>query len=616
MKRMVLRLAAWAGLLAAAASAQTLDNRFLNGRYYFRYLYVATDAAGIFSDVRSLLGTIQYDGAGRYTFSGQQNSGTAGAAALSGSGVYNIGASGAGTMTNPLRGNLNLNLRAAAGAVAGSTTETNENIFDLFIGVPAPAGPVSNASLSGAYWAASLEVPAAAASLLRSGHFLLQANGLGSFLNFDVAGHRADNRGGLPYTETVSGPFYTMGADGSGTASMPNSTLLSANKVLYLSKDGTFLLGGSTAAGAHDFFLAVKQTAGSLSNASWKDKFWSAGIRFEGKTPSAYAGSANADGAGTLVWSQRVRQAGGAAIDFSGAVPYTLSPDGDGRMLAAWTALGAGGDSFLGTTAAPEAPSTYDLSFGARLPAASGTGVFLNPQGVLNSASFAPPGNPVSPGQFVALFGANLAAGTAIAQSTTFPTVLAGVSVAVNGLAAPLYFVSPGQISCLIPFGVTGLTATISVNNTSVINTGTHSNSVDVPLAATAPGIFTQSQRGYGIGAMQRARGFSLITAANPVRRNDAIVVYLTGLGAVSPAVRDGAPGPSAEPLARTTQTPKVYIGGKPAVVLYSGLAPGYPGLYQLNVLVPGTAPYGAKVPLAVETAEHFHDQVDLPIVP
>jgi uncharacterized protein (TIGR03437 family) len=608
---MVIRIAAWVGLLTAGVSAQTIDNRFLNGKYFFRELIVAADAAGNFSDVRSLMGSIVYDGAGRYTFAGQQNIGSAAASAVSGSGVYNVGASGAGTMMDPIRGNLTLNVRAAAGAVAGSTTETSENVFNLFVAVPAPAGPVSNNSLSGAYWAASLEIPAATASLLRSSHFPLQANGLGTFLSFDASGHRADNRGGLPYTEKVSGASYTIGADGSGTAAFPNSTLLAAGKVMYLSKDGNFLLGGSTAAGAHDFFLAVKQAGGSLSNASWRDKFWSAGIRFEGKTPSAYAGSANADGAGTLVWSQRVRQAGSAAIDFSGAVQYTLSTDGDGRMLAAWIGLGAGGDGFLGTTAAPEAASTYDLSFGVRLPPAGGSGVFLNPQGVLNSASFAPPGNPVSPGQFVALFGSNLATATAVAQSSTFPAVLSGVSVSVNGRPAPIYFVSPGQISCLVPFGVTGATATIQVNNN-----GTRSNAVDVPLAATAPGIFTQSQRGYGVGAMQKVRDFSLITAANPVRRNDAIVVYLTGLGAVSPAVADGAPGPSAEPLARTTQTPKVYIGGKAATVLYSGLAPGYPGLYQINVVVPAAAPFGAKVPLAVETVEHFHDQVDLPVVP
>src|SRR6185436_12951643 len=103
-------------------------------------------------------------------------------------------------------------------------------------------------------------------------------------------------------------------------------------------------------------------------------------------------------------------------------------------------------------------PTAFEITFGIQMTPLSGTGVFLNPQAVLSAAGFAPAGNPISPGEFIALFGTGLARSTQVAAAP-FPTTLNGVTVTINGRAAPLYFVSAGQINCLVPFQTTGPTA-------------------------------------------------------------------------------------------------------------------------------------------------------------
>jgi uncharacterized protein (TIGR03437 family) len=240
----------------------------------------------------------------------------------------------------------------------------------------------------------------------------------------------------------------------------------------------------------------------------------------------------------------------------------------------------------------------------------SGTGVFLNPQGVVNAASFAPVGNSISPGEFVTLFGTNLAAVTESAGAP-FPPNVAGVSVLINGLPAPIYLVSSGQINALVPYATTGPTASIVVNNN-----GTLSNTVQVPLAATAPGVFSIDRNGIGSGAILHA-DFSLVTSGKPAKRGETVLVYLTGLGAVNPPVADGTAG-GATNLSKAAGAVNVLIGGLPATVSYAGLAPLYPGLYQLNVVVPADLAVSATgpVPLAVQTSDSFHDQVDLIVSP
>jgi len=72
---------------------------------------------------------------------------------------------------------------------------------------------------------------------------------------------------------------------------------------------------------------------------------------------------------------------------------------------------------------------------------------------------------------------------------------------------------------------------------------------------------------------------------------------------------------PPLSPLSQTTASPiAVYIADQQCTISYSGLAPNYPGLYQLNVVVPLTVSSAANVPLSISTPNAFHDQVSIPV--
>jgi uncharacterized protein (TIGR03437 family) len=137
-----------------------------------------------------------------------------------------------------------------------------------------------------------------------------------------------------------------------------------------------------------------------------------------------------------------------------------------------------------------------------------------------------------------------------------------------------------------------------------------------VPVAATAPGVFSLDRNGIGPGAILHS-DFSLVNVAHPSKIGETVLVFLTGLGAVAPPVADGTAG-GATPLSKAAAAVNVLIGGVTATVSYAGLAPGFPGLYQINVAVPADLVVTATepFPLAIQTPDSFHDQVDLIVGP
>jgi len=172
----------------------------------------------------------------------------------------------------------------------------------------------------------------------------------------------------------------------------------------------------------------------------------------------------------------------------------------------------------------------------------------------------------------------------------------------IGNTALPLDYVGPSQVNALLPFSLTP-NAPVSL---TVERAGTVSVPISVTIADVGPAIFATNGAGTGQGAVVIASsGFlaapvGAFPGSQPVARNDYLAIYCTGLGAVNNTPADGAPAPSTDPLATTLATPTVTIGGVPATVLYSGLAPGLVGLYQVNVQVPANAPTGNAVNLAI----------------
>lgn len=192
-----------------------------------------------------------------------------------------------------------------------------------------------------------------------------------------------------------------------------------------------------------------------------------------------------------------------------------------------------------------------------------------------------------------------------------YPASLNGITVLIDNVAAPIYFAGPSgsqfQINCLVPYATSGAAATIVVQSGSA-----SSNTVTVPVAATSPGVYSLTSNGCGTGAILHA-DYTEVTTAKPAQASETVLIYLTGLGAVTPAVADGTAAGS-DPLSFTVNAPLVYVGDEQAQVIYSGMAPGFPGLYQINVTLPPYFPSTGDLPLAISTANAYSDQVYIPI--
>jgi IPT/TIG domain. len=610
---MILRAALSVLFTAAVLSSQIPDNGSLTGKYYVRHLQLSAEVSTTISSIRSFSGTLTFDGNGGLTWQGQQTTGTAAPASLGGSGTYSVQGNGFVTLSNPQQSGATVNARMGTNAIVGSTTDGATNTYDFLVAIPAPAGGATNGSLNGTYFVSSLDFLGATSGQVRNAFFRVTSNGSGNFGDVSITGQGA-NLGSQTVTQLVSGATYNLTADGSGSAVFPipssgtaNGQLVGGRKVLYISKDGSLFLAGSSENGGQDMIIGVKSIAAGASNSNLKGLYFTAGLRFESEF-NAHAGASSATGEGKLVSSRRVRTSSGP-LDLTALNAYTVNADGSGIGPELNTfGIGVGGQAFVGGGVANIATGVYEIYLGIRAPSITGsTNVFLNPQGVVNAASFAPTGAPIAPGEFITLFGSGFSSATTVAQSLPFPATLGGVQVLINNQPAPVYLVSPNQLSVLVPFSTTGSTASILVNNN-----GSRSNTVTVPLAQTSPGIFTVPPAGFGPGAILHA-DFSLVSAAKPARTGETILVFLTGLGAVSPSVPDGAAGPSG-PLSNVVASMNVYIGGVQAPVSFKGLAPGFAGLYQMNVVVPAGAPAGSNVSLAIATPNAFHDQVDVAV--
>ena len=199
--------------------------------------------------------------------------------------------------------------------------------------------------------------------------------------------------------------------------------------------------------------------------------------------------------------------------------------------------------------------------------------------------------NIAAPGSIVSLYGSGLAQMTQPAGSFPLPFELGGASVDINNTAVPLIFASAGQINAQVPFGTPLGGATISVNVAgNAVGIGTF------VAQAAAPGLFLIN----GNQAAAVNQDGSVNGPNQPAASGSAMAVYLTGLGAVDNPVASGVAAPSS-PLSRATGVITATIGGQSAPIQFAGLAPGFVGLYQVNIVVPQLA--AGSYPLQVAVA-------------
>lgn len=604
----------------ATISFDTSGNGMLNGRYYVRLLSTSVQASGTMVGANSVFGIMTFDGNGNYNFTGQNYVSSSGqTSALTYNGIYSVASSGMAQIENPLYSR-DANEQIYGGVsgskiCVGSSTEGSHN--DMFIAIPVSSGAPANSVFQGTYWLGALEFPQATTAKVRNSMFQLTPNGQGGLGTVTVTGRDATQQNNAMLTQTSSGATYSFNSDGSGVLNIPTpsgvssgSALFSGNKTFYISSDGNYILGGS--ANTFDIFFGFKAVSGSATNSLFKGVYYAAGIDSDVTDPTApylfsFYSSANAVGDGTSLWHERDAPNNDVTYDYTFDNNTQIASNGTVTHDYYKYAFGVNGDAVMVTGLQTD----YSLLVGLRTQNFSGSGVFLSPVGILNAASFSPVTNSVATGEILTMYGQNLANSTMRATALPLQTSMAGVQVMINGTAAPIVDVSPTRIDAIVPYSTSGGLVQIQV-----VNNGTQSNAVTLYQGDCSPAVFTLTSNGLGDGAILHS-DFSVVNSSNPAKQGEVVQIYLTGLGAVSPPVADGAAAPST-PLTGTTTSYEVWIGGAfsgvQGTVQFQGLAPGFPGLYQINAQIPANAPLGDQY-VGINTKKCYNEQAKIPIV-
>jgi minor extracellular serine protease Vpr len=208
---------------------------------------------------------------------------------------------------------------------------------------------------------------------------------------------------------------------------------------------------------------------------------------------------------------------------------------------------------------------------------------------IVNAASYE---SGISPGGLATIFGDNLTTvtGIVLANVNPLPTYLAGVEVLVGGFSAPIYGIAyangEDQISIQVPYeALTGPNAAeIQVSDYGMVVADFFTDSY-----TEDPGIFTYDDN----LAIAEASDYSLIGDDNPAIPGEPLTLYVTGLGPLDMDLVDGYGSPTSPPFAETVDAFQVIVDGENCNVFFSGLAPGFVGLYQVNFYVPSDAASG-----------------------
>jgi len=401
------------------------------------------------------------------------------------------------------------------------------------------------------------------------------------------------------------------------TASVVNTTVSNNSPWLSVSLDGT---------GTFVFNVPYKLTASAATNMAVGDYNGTVAI-----TGSSFPPDNKTISVLLHVTTQPILQTSSNNVQFSvaaGATKQTafvgISNGGQGTLtISNVTATAASGSwlsaqsvsngTLIQITADPTGltPNTYPGTVTVTSNAANATvtisvQLVVEPQtppivfagGVVNNGTFGG-GEALAQGDIVAVFGDQFTAGDPMgAPSLPLPTSLNGTQVLVNGVPAPVYFISSGQVNFQIP-----IDAAIGKGTVSVVRNGQQGNQAFVTITDRAP-RFLLLPGNFAI--MTTATGTLTGNSSNPVKAGDVVVIYTIGLGPTNPVVPSGTASPGS-PLAIVPTTKACYGFSTPfsaapcTDVAFAGLTPGFVGLYQINTTIPaglssGNVPFSFTV--------------------
>ncbi len=598
----------WAGL-----EAQTFDssaNATFKGAYYVRQLLFSNidPATGAVGRARSLLGTATLDGNGNYSITGTMRDSDPQASLLAQpfifTGTYKISSNGLAKMQNPLEPGQTINGGVGLGSFVGSTTEST--FEDMFVMIPASTGLVSNSALQGSYRMGFLDFPQRAIPGVRDAYFTLTTSGNGSLNGIVVNGSAAD-QGNSNLIQAIGGGTYALSGRGSGTIIFPAGQNVVANQIvtgtknLFLSADGNILLGGSL--NGFDMLVGVRAPEGL--NTGIFGTYYTAGMDVDNDHPDspvtdAFYGSVRGTGTGLNLWHERLNSFDTQTYDHTFASTVTLDLTAGATKGTDHYDVGVNGKAFVLVGRG----SQYTLALGLHADVFQGSGLYIDPLGIVSVSSLSPVTNSIAPGEIVTINGSGFSASVANADTLPLPTLLAGTSVMVNGRPAPIESVAPTQITMVVPSNTPEDYVTFQVTSNGVT-----SNAVTLYANNSAPGVLTLNGSGSGPAAVLHTNG-TLVNEANPAKPGEALEIFLTGLGEVTPPVPDGVASPSF-PLSRVTRPLSVYIAGQPTFVGFAALAPGFVGVYESYVLISPSLSGGNQL-LAIDTPDAFTQQATI----
>ena len=463
----------------------------------------------------------------------------------------------------------------APGIFIGSTTENSTGYNDLFIATPVVGSGANNSTFNGSYSVAYFDptfgntAPTGADALLT-----LTANGQGNIGTVNVTGYVSTNTGSS--TQTLNNVTYSFSNGAAqvnfgGTAN--NTTLIGGTELLYISPDGNFIFGGSY--NLFDMFVGVR--AATSTPSSYDGLYYQAGLDLvetsSGSLLDSYFGSLQAF-TGNIIGHQRIFSLPyyDGSSDYTYYDSYTVNTDGSSTDIdfGQYYLSSSDGSIRIGYGIGPY----LSLNVALMAPSLTGSGVYLSPVGVVNAASSSPFTAFISPGEFLTLYGTGLAP-TTTSSGVPFPNNLAGVQVMINDVAAPIYYVSPTQISVVVPF----ITSPLSVAQIQVINNGSNSNVVTQFTGETSVGAFTNNPVG-GIGYVAALHpDYSIVSPSSPAQIGETIAIFVAGMGPVNNYTVDGSAAPStnlAPPPTRQTFTSRTAtaIKSKPPLPATQDLPP------------------------------------------
>jgi len=593
----------WLLVFSAALRAQVWDtggNGLLSGTYYFRYVawQGQYDATNNLKYGIAVYGNIVFNN-GAYTLSQAQEFDSQSEVSRSWTvtGTYSISPNGYGLLSSLFTpgDSVNILVSGAGGLIVGSSRNPGTGYNDLFLAAPL----VSQAStlFNGTYTLIGVDDPTLNVADTRSYQMSLTFGTPSAHLSgyFALKGGTLATQSfsDIRFTYSNSAEAVSFGAE--LTTFNVDSDLMSGNKYLYISPDGKFVFGGSP--NGWDLIVGVRQSSDVISGL-----YYRAGIS-QDDTPAAahryvnlnsWYGALNAIAGGTLIGHRRIMSASPNAVHQydltdSSSLSGSAGSYSDSLNQYSFSAGGTFGVGFQGLGNG----SSLGIEVLVAAPAAAPSGsVYIYPNGIVNAGSDAPFSASWAPGELISIYGANLASAATV--DGTLPTALGGAQVLINGVPAPIYSVSSGQINAVIPINLDPKTTTVAT--LQVTNDRGSSNTVFNYVGETQPGVFNSIG---SVPAVQHA-DYSPVNSSHPARAGEILLIYLTGIGAIDMA-------------GNATNTITASIGGIPAAIVSAGTGSASGGAYQMNATVPNGLNAG-NVYLTISGPDSTNSSTVIPI--